>query len=284
MATNGEYNDISIPQITGLSFSPFYHADGIANLRDLGGYAISPTTSLRRNFLYRSAHLSRVTPEGAKTLVDQLGVTTIYDFRSNAEVIRSPSCNVPGATRLHVPIFKDQDASPNGLSLRYRDYISQDGPMGFMRAYTAILVNGATAYRTIFEHIRDRPTEPLLFHCTGGKDRTGVFAALVLRVAGVLDDEVIGREYELTEIGLGPLRQEFITSLLKHPELKDDPEGVARMLTAKAAAIKASLTWVDRTYGGVEGYMKTAMGFSDEDIGKIRKNLIVEENAIYIGG
>src|SRR5262249_43293235 len=146
----------------GLASPPFYHADGIANLRDLGGYAISATTSLRRNFLYRSATLSRATPQGAKTLVDRLGITTIYDFRSNAEAIQYPSYDVPGTTRRHVPVFKDQDASPDGLTLRYRDYTSPDGPMGFMRAYMHIMINGAGAYRAIFEHIRDRPTEPLL--------------------------------------------------------------------------------------------------------------------------
>src|SRR5436190_8079262 len=129
MSTNGEDNGTSITEIIGLVSPPFYHVDGIVNLRDLGGYAISSTTSLRRNFLYRSATLSRATPAGAKTLVDRLGITTIYDLRSNLETVRSPSYDVPGTTRVHVPVFKDQDASPDGLSLRYRDYTSPDGPM-----------------------------------------------------------------------------------------------------------------------------------------------------------
>ncbi|EEP78834.1 predicted protein [Uncinocarpus reesii 1704] len=260
---------------------PFYSADGIVNLRDVGGYAVSSTSSVRRNFVYRSAHLSRATSEGARALVEQLGITKIYDFRSVPETIKNPSCEIPGAERLHVPVFTDQDASPENLALRYRHYASADGPKAFMHAYKEILRSGANgAYRAVFEHIRDRPTEPLLFHCTAGKDRTGVFAALVLRVAGVRDDSIIGREYELTEVGLGALREEFIQNLLKHPALKDDPSGAYRMTSAKAEAMEATLEWLDATYGCVEGYMKEAIGFGGDDIEKIRRNLVVEEKAV----
>ncbi|OJD27600.1 hypothetical protein ACJ73_01003 [Blastomyces percursus] len=261
---------------------PFHFANGIANLRDLGGYAISPTTSVRRNFIFRCATLSNTTPEGANYLTSKLGITTIYDFRSIPECERSPSADIPGTTRRHVPVFKDQDASPEGLALRYKNYASSDGPQGFMRAYAEILRAGAVggAFRAVFEHIRDRAEEPLLFHCSAGKDRTGVCAALILRIAGLLDDEVIGREYELTEAGLGELRQQSIDRVLAHPAFDGDREGAERMVSAKAAAITATMKWVDEKYAGVEGYLKNGMGFSDQDIAAIRKNLIKQEKAI----
>lgn len=261
---------------------PFHHIGGINNLRDVGGYAISPTCSVRRGFIYRSAHLCEPTPIGARDVVDKLGIKAIYDFRSDPEDLRSPSCDIPGTERKHVPVFRDQDASPDSLALRYSNYASVDGPAGFARAYREILRGAAQtgAYRTVFEHIRDRPWDPLLFHCSAGKDRTGVFAALVLRVAGVVDYDVIGQEYELTELGLGELREDFIKRLTDHPALKGDREAAERMVSAKAAAIKTTLEWIDADYGGVEGYMKDALGFSEVDIRKIKKNLIVEEKAI----
>ncbi|KAI1922761.1 hypothetical protein LOZ58_001990 [Ophidiomyces ophidiicola] len=268
------------PTATLLPSPPFHTAKGINNLRDVGGYAVSPTVSVRRNFIYRSAHLSQATPEAAGVLVQQLGIVKIYDFRSHPETIKSPSRDIPGAERLHVPVFTDQDASPEKLALRYQHYASVEGPRAFLHAYKEILRSGADgAYRVVFEHIRDRPTEPLLFHCTGGKDRTGVFAALVLRVAGVTDDGLIGKEYELTEVGMGSLREQFVQHLLKHPAIKEDPSAAYRMTSAKSEAIEATLEWMDATYGGIEGYMKTAMGFKDEDIVKIRNNLVVEEKA-----
>ncbi|KKZ63688.1 hypothetical protein EMCG_01995 [[Emmonsia] crescens] len=267
--------------MTNLPSPPFYFADGIANLRDLGGYSISPTSSVRRNYLFRSASLSNTTLEGANFLTDKLGIATIYDFRSIIECERSPSFDIPGSIRRHVPVFKDQDASPEGLALRYKDYSASDGSQGFMRAYAEILRAGAAgAFRAVFEHIRDRPEEPLLFHCSAGKDRTGVCAALILRIAGVPDDEVIGREYELTEAGLGELRQQTIDRVLAHPAFGGDREGAERMVSAKAAAMLATLSWVDDKYGGAEGYLKTGIGFSDQDIALIRANLIIEDKAI----
>lgn len=260
---------------------PFYSAEGIYNLRDVGGYAVSSTTFVRSNFIYRSAHLSNATPEGAHVLTKQLGITKIYDFRSIPETLKSPSCDIPGTERIHVPVFSDQDASPEQLALRYQHYASAEGPRAFVHAYKSILTSAAEggAYRTVFEHIRDRPREPLLFHCTAGKDRTGVFAALVLRIAGVADDGVIGQEYELTEVGLGELRNEFIQKLLQHPSMQEDPSAAERMTSAKAEAIQATLEWVDSTYGSAEGYLEKAVGFGHEDIAKIKQNLVAEDKA-----
>ncbi|DAA77213.1 TPA_exp: Uncharacterized protein A8136_6473 [Trichophyton benhamiae CBS 112371] len=262
---------------------PFYAVEGVNNLRDVGGYTVSPTTSVRRNFIYRSAHLSSVTPTGAKTLVDELGISYIYDFRSEVEIARYPLVDIPGTTFTHVPVFKDQDASPANLALRYKDYAADEGPAGFIRAYKDILVSGAKfAYKVVFEHIRDQPTQSLLFHCTAGKDRTGVFAALVLRLAGVLDNEVIGKEYELTEAGLDGLREEFIQKLLQHPSVGGDRDAAVRMTSAKAAAIIGTLEWLDNEYGGVEGYMRKEIGFNDEDIRRIKKNIIVEGSGVCL--
>lgn len=147
---------------SNLPSPPFYTVDGVNNLRVLGGYAISPTTSLRNNYLYRSAHLSEVTPSGSKTISEDLKISRIYDFRSEGESANAPSVEIPGTTRFHVPVFRDADASPEGLTLRYRQYASTEGAAAFARAYGEMLNAGAkSAFKTIFEHIRDRPTEPL---------------------------------------------------------------------------------------------------------------------------
>ena len=280
--TTVKMGELQTPQ-DPLPSPPFHHIEGINNFRDVGGYAISPTSSVRCGFLFRSAHLCSPTTEGAKALVEKLGIKAIYDFRSDPESINAPSYDFPGTTRKHVPVFRDQDASPDRLALRYSHYSSaEEGAAGFLRAYREILRSAPEtgSFRTVFEHIRDRPDEPLLFHCTAGKDRTGVFAALALSIAGVDDYEVIGREYELTERGLGELRNQFIARLTQHPALNGDRDSAVRMTSAKAAAIKATLVWLDENHGGAEGYLKAELGFNDEDIRTIRKNLVVEEKAI----
>ena len=69
-------------------------------------------------------------------------------------------------------------------------------------------------------------------HCTAGKDRTGVLAALILSLCGV-DDETIAREYALTELGLAPLRSVFLEHLLKESALEGNMDGAVNMVSAK---------------------------------------------------
>ncbi|KAK2754426.1 hypothetical protein FQN54_007070 [Arachnomyces sp. PD_36] len=266
------------PEIPTLS-APFYNVDGVRNLRDIGGYDIpnAPTgTTTRKNFIYRSARVSSITPAGSKTLVSDLGIKTIYDLRSASEVSKNGAPDIPGATVLATPVFQDgvDKSSPEKLALRYRLDAENESPaVAFARAYSHFLIDGADAFRTVFTHIRDQPTSPFLIHCAGGKDRTGVLAALMLRVAGVTDDEIIGKEYELTEVGMQGLREHSIQSLLKNPAFQNNRAGVEMMVTCKAASMIEFLKLVDGRYGSADGYLKEQLGFGEEDVEKIRANL-----------
>ncbi|KAI5306567.1 hypothetical protein KEM56_000262 [Ascosphaera pollenicola] len=260
---------------------PFIILPGIDNLRDMGGYPVAPKGSVRRGFLYRSAHLASLTDETAAALANDLGIKVIYDFRSNTENERVPSRDVPGVTRVHLPVFAEKDASPEAIALRFQNYSSGEPSAGYVRAYSEILGEGAKkAYRVVFEHIRDRPDEPLLFHCMGGKDRTGCFGALCLRLAGVLNDEIIVQEYALTRQGLFRLNKLFMTMLQQSPAFAEKPEAAAKILSSEPEYMRDTLKYLDETYGSVEGYMKEAVKFSDEDIEKIKKNLRSDEDPL----
>ena len=152
--------------------------------------------------------------------------------------------SVPGLEYRFTPVFPDQDASPEALAVRYKDY-AHGGVEGFTRAYTDILNNGHEAYREIFLHIRDRPTDAILFHCSAGKDRTGVLAALILKCAGV-DDITIASEYELTEKGLEPMRELIIAHLLETPSLKGSRDAAIRMIGSKYESMIATLQMIDK--------------------------------------
>ena len=117
---------------------PFVLVEGIHNFRDIGGYptTLGRTTSapgrsrIRRGQLYRSAEPSQITPAGM-AVVRALGITTVFDLRSGPEIEsakdRSPVVEIPHTQRVFVPVFKDQDYSPEHIALRYRDYASSDG-------------------------------------------------------------------------------------------------------------------------------------------------------------
>ena len=301
------------------------------NFRELGGYAIGPShgggggsggsggTSLRRNFLFRCATLAQITPAGTATLTQQLDVHSLYDLRSQPEVDSAlkaagpAGLAIPGVTRHFVPVYGDEDYSPEALGRKYAMYTAADEDpahgysAGFVRAYRDIAQHAGPAYRTILAHVRDRPAEPLVFHCTAGKDRTGVLAALVLRLCGVAD-EVVAWEYGITESGLGDWRRVIVERMMADsgggfPRVTgygqegegggEDEEGgggkanlkrqgmsreqAERIVGSRAKNMTVFLREVlDGEFGGVRKYLKDYCGFSDEDVDRIRKNLVVE--------
>ena len=85
-------------------------------------------------------------------------------------------------------------------------------------AYRSIILTGdPTAYCTIFKHLAEQKPEPMLIHCTAGKDRTGIICAMILLLAGV-EKEVVAGEYSLTTGGLVEVRKRIIEYLMKDKE------------------------------------------------------------------
>ena len=98
-------------------------------------------------------------------------------------------------------------------------------------AYTDILNHGQSSYSQILRHI-STSSGPLLLHCTAGKDRTGVICAIILAVCGV-EDEIIAREYELTEQGLAAWRVVAAEVLKKSHKMDFNETTALNMLSAK---------------------------------------------------
>lgn len=247
---------------------PFVAVEGIHNFRDIGGYSIpplsstpqntslSPSTSstshvsslvteksVRRHCIYRCARPEEVTPTGLRQLRG-LGVTTIFDLRSLPELKKlagglegteawEKTIEEYGLKRKFVPAFKEEDYSPESIARRYKDY-AQGGPEGFTRAYGDILDHAAVSFRRVFEWVRDRVPlgEACVVHCTAGKDRTGIFVALLLSLVGVPDDNV-AEEYEKTEVGLEEWKEEMVRRLTKVKGLEGNREGAWKMFSAK---------------------------------------------------
>ena len=125
MAINGDiWKTVDLPS------PPFVSISGIHNFRDLGGYAVSPSLSVKRNVIYRCGEPSKVTEDGIETL-KSLGITHMYDLRSKVEIDRNKDAGWGGVTewdgceRVFAPVFLDQDYSPENLALRFKDYASE---------------------------------------------------------------------------------------------------------------------------------------------------------------
>jgi protein-tyrosine phosphatase len=157
---------------------------GTFNLRDLGGYPARGGGAVRWRTLFRSDALHRIDDVGRMVLAG-LNLRTVIDLRTHEEVEIAPSAlgEALGARRSHIPVLDATafTALPPELSAVYRHMVDECGAM-ITAAIRRLCAPGAL---------------PGLIHCSAGKDRTGMLAALILAAIGV-DDDVIAADYALS--------------------------------------------------------------------------------------
>lgn len=170
--------------------------EGVINFRDLGGYRTSGGESVRWRRLFRSGALHYMTDADVRHAHD-LGIRSVLDLRRPSEIAYQglgPLTESASVTLHALPVIPDgasellDERFGRGISgERYRGYLEFGGP-----DYPSYLV-------TALELLAERSTYPALFHCSAGKDRTGVLAALVLDILGV-DGETIAEDYVLSNL------------------------------------------------------------------------------------
>ncbi|KAL5511143.1 hypothetical protein ACEPAH_4358 [Sanghuangporus vaninii] len=273
-----------------LSSAPFHTVDGVINFRDFGiptfpsdnapraNEKLAEVPHIRRGVLFRSGEPARLTEKGKATL-KELGITTIFDLRSEVEIrkYKSSTPEIEGVRFVHIPVSDSDEYDPMALAARVSRF-AKDEKNAFSSLYTGILENGGPAYETILKHLRDRPGEPILVHCTAGKDRTGIFAAIVQLLLGV-PDAVIAYDYHLTTYGLAPVLPALVQRFQKESIYRDNWEGFRNMGSAKQETMLATLELIRSKYGSAEGYIRARTSLTDADIERIRQNLLLAPNS-----
>jgi protein-tyrosine phosphatase len=220
--------------------------DGCLNVRDLGGLPTENGGSTRFGSVIRADSVGLLTPDGWQALLDT-GVTRIVDLRAQVEIDEDPPRGTDVEV-MHVPVLDHFDeetweeirvlseAAPShaaATELVYLRFLDHCRP-SFVRAVEAV----ATAPGLV------------VFHCYAGKDRTGLVAAILLRLAGV-PVEVIAEDYALSAARLEPRHRRWLT------DAQDDAERarIERISATPGDAMRAVLDSLDRRYGGVDRYL-----------------------------
>jgi len=169
---------------------------GASNLRDLGGWRTVDGRRVRRSLVFRSASLATLTDADLAT-VATLGLRTVCDLRGEREAAAAPSRLPAGVERVLLPIEPQVGGSIRDLLKR--EVATGEDVVGLMeRAYLAYGTSHLFQYRALFAVLADAARQPVLFHCTAGKDRTGFGAALLLLALGV-DRATILADYMATD-------------------------------------------------------------------------------------
>jgi protein-tyrosine phosphatase len=224
-----------------------WRLQGATNFRDLGGYPGHGGRPLRWRKLFRSDHLAGLSAADQAVLAD-LGLARAFDFRGVAERAATPY-DLPGVVQHALAIepsvvqrMADLAAAGERLTVTVVIGLMQD-------LYRSLINDQAHQFAALFDHLLQSET-PLVMHCTAGKDRTGVAAALILLALGVPRDLVL-QDYLLTN------------QLYHHPPLPqtDTPaEALAVLWRVQPGFLDAALQAVDTDHGGVDAYLQRRLG------------------------
>lgn len=241
------------------------------NFRDLGGY---PGLGGRRvvwGRVFRSDGLGRLT-EGDQAVLTEIGLKTVIDFRTTAEVESNPD-QLPepdGPEYLNLPIARGEFNFLTAMNQLKAGDATWMTP-GFMaEGYVDNIDNHPEVWRELFHRLVDDASMPLVFHCTGGKDRAGTAAALILLALGVSEEDVV-YDHQLSNFFIAGLVQSIFEKIKSYGV---DPEQVAPYFTAPLEAIEALLNRLKTEYGGIENYLLQKVGLSPELPARLRSDLL----------
>lgn len=241
-----------------------FDVKSVWNFRDLGGYETSAGEIIRSGMVFRSGDLSRLESGDASTITS-IGLRTVLDLRDPVASERRPNrLNDPSVSQLRVDLT-------TRVLVELRDrmhtgHLSESESLAYIRANTAsIAIERAEGMKAVFRCLARSEVYPLLVHCSYGKDRTGIAAALLLFALGV-PEETIYADYMLSNDYLVAFRAARIA--------EPGWEHTGPLWEARREYLDGAFSAICDKYGSIESYLQDAIGLTHEMRTELKARLL----------
>lgn len=235
---------------------------GASNFRDLGGYTGAGGQAVRWRRIFRSDHLAALTPEDLQFL-KSIGLARVFDFRGVTERAAVPY-DLQGMAQHSLPIEPTVVQRMKELVEAGHQITPAETVELMQQTYRAFAHDNAARFGELFKHLLESD-QPMVFHCTAGKDRTGFAAALILLALDV-PREIVMQDYMLTN------------ELYRMPEVATSraPQEVLNVLwRVQEAFMDAAMQVVDADYGGVQTYLTEELGVGERERSRLKELYLV---------
>lgn len=236
---------------------------GVVNFRDLGGYMTSDHRQVKYQHFYRSAPLANLT-SSQHDYIENLNLKHIIDFRSTGEIPGMEDEEFANCTYHQISRIKDMEKGFKGSfdfeSLMKNGDIQILGNY-LLRTYKVLPIEN-NAYIEMFKLIEAKQT-PIVFHCTAGKDRTGVAAALILLALGV-DEQTIMDDYLLSNVYRKEENERILSSVKEYREV------IEKMILVYDTYLLNAINTIKEKYGNYENYFEKEFGLTQDKLNELR--------------
>ncbi|MFO1394970.1 MAG: tyrosine-protein phosphatase [Steroidobacteraceae bacterium] len=249
------------------------------NFRDAGGHPIEDGGRMRRGILYRSDQISGLGHEGEARL-ESVGLRTVYDLRTAAEVAIDPGHTPAGVRRVSLDVLADErDGAPARIIAMLANPRAATTELGggraeemFRRVYRSLVStpSAISGYRSLYLGLLEEQGSPALVHCTTGKDRTGWACAALQSLVGVPRDAVYADFLASTPRILG----KYQTHLEAFAAAGGDPDVLTPVLGVLPGYLDAAFDEVRTRHGSVERYFVEGLGIEDAAVAALRRRLV----------
>lgn len=246
--------------------------EGCFNFRDLGGYVNTAGKAVKWGKLYRSSLLTNITEKDKDTL-EKLGVSWICDLRSTSEIAAKPTPALAHIKNRHIPIGTAKNESTESQKIDIPDDHRVYEPL--MGESYRVFVQSKDGFREIFNDIIEKEEVPFLFHCTAGKDRTGVLGALLLKLLDIPENTILA-DYELTNQYADNILGEMqgLVNAFSNSEKKIDLENFRPMAEARPAYLEIAFDEMQKEYGSVDAYLEKGIGITPSEKAKFQTMML----------
>lgn len=253
---------------------------GTVNARDIGGYRTYDGKTTRWGVLYRSETLSKLPPEGVSALAG-LGLGSVIDLRTGPEIQADGTDRLPvGVTSIAQPVDDTSLFAFIGMVVRSKDPVYQEQQLGAGKAearmgalYRAFVTNPANraalgaAIRTVAN-----ANKPTMFHCSAGKDRTGILADTILRAVGV--PAAISESDYLLSNQLRAASDAALKSQIKAAGLMQDPDLLDPLLQVHSDYLGAFRAQAVADYGSFGDFLTEGLGLDTLTLFRLRYRIV----------
>lgn len=254
----------------------------LKNFRDLGNLPAADGRKIKKRKLYRSGHLCKISETAAKYLYEEKDLRTVIDLRSPSELAEKQDVVDAGVRYIHLPPLNDEQNPSinrkNRKQVLFSIMAEEGGAKKHLSDIYRLMITqreSLEAFKEMFKILIDENSSAVLWHCTQGKDRTGVASAIVLLALGV-DRKDIMRDYMKTNRSGALINALIFIGVSIVTFSIHTAHSLNLLLSARKYFLQAAFDEIDSVYGGTQEFLRNGIGLSDEDILRLQ-NIYLEQ-------
>jgi protein-tyrosine phosphatase len=236
---------------------------GALNFRDVGGYRTTDGKSVKWNKVFRSASINKLT-DADMEIMQAKHIYTVVDLRGKKESSEAPDRLLNGTDYTLSPAGSDSLPSNKNMAEMFKrgDFLSDFYGSGGLKYF-------GERYRPVFQkllHLND--STALLYHCTAGRDRTGMATALFLRALGVPEKTIL-EDFTASNVYLEPMMSKMYEPMAKATGMSK--EEITKKMELRPELIQIFFEAIKKEYGSIESFMETEMGVGKKEVQLLKK-------------